>query len=69
MHRQLSLAVLPLLFTTQALAHPGHLAESAGHAHWIALAALALAVVIVAAGLWRKLAGARATAKAEGQRD
>jgi hypothetical protein len=66
MHRQLSFAAFPLLAAAPALAHPDHVAEQAGHTHWIAIAAIALAVVIVAAGVWRKLASAR-TAKAEGQ--
>ncbi|WP_425053224.1 DUF6732 family protein [Psychromarinibacter sp. S121] len=29
-----------------ALAHPGHLAEAAGHNHWIGLAALGAAVAV-----------------------
>jgi hypothetical protein len=33
-----------------ALAHPGHVAETAGHAHWLALGAIGLAA-LVAAGL------------------
>ena len=31
-----------------ALAHPGHVAETAGHAHWLALGAIGLAALIAA---------------------
>lgn len=37
------------------LAHPGHVAEQAGHTHWLALAAAGLAVAIVALGVARAL--------------
>ncbi len=51
------LTALPaLVFAAPALAHPGHVAEQAGHSHWLALAAGGVAVAIVAGGLvWRSL--------------
>ena len=53
----LTLAVLPGM----ASAHPGHLAEVAGHGHWLGAAALGAAIAI---GLWQGLKGRRG--KAEG---
>lgn len=53
MSRALRLAALPaFLIAAPASADPGHLAEQAGHSHWLALAALggALVVVVVIAG-------------------
>jgi len=32
-----------LALSTPALAHTGHIGESAGHSHWLAIAALAVA--------------------------
>jgi hypothetical protein len=59
----------PLLFmllAAPALAHPGHLAESGGHTHWLALMAVATALVIGGVGLVRLLARrGRASEKAE----
>jgi hypothetical protein len=49
-----SVAALPLLvLAAPAFAHPGHLAEQAGHGHWLALAAAAgaVAILVVAAAL------------------
>ncbi|SLN44608.1 DUF6732 family protein [Roseisalinus antarcticus] len=43
---------LLLLAATTADAHPGHLAEVAGHGHWIGAAAIGLAVLV---GIWGKL--------------
>jgi len=37
-----------LLSPLPALAHPGHLADLAGHSHWIALGGLALAGALAA---------------------
>ncbi len=46
-------AIIPLLLlASPAAAHPGHLAEVAGHGHWIAAGAIGLAVLV---GLWGKL--------------
>ncbi|EAQ26192.1 DUF6732 family protein [Roseovarius sp. 217] len=41
-----------LLSGTAAHAHPGHLAEVAGHGHWLGAAALGAAIAI---GLWSGL--------------
>ncbi|MBT9384729.1 hypothetical protein KM176_12745 [Pseudooceanicola sp. CBS1P-1] len=59
------LALLPL----PAAAHPGHLAEAAGHAHWLGAAALGAALAIAA---WQLLRGVKAKseedkAQAEGE--
>jgi hypothetical protein len=54
------LTLVLLLLPGAALAHPGHLAEVAGHNHWIAAAAIGAAVVI---GLYGALKG-RKTDKA-----
>ncbi len=49
-------AALPLLaLAAPALAHPSHVAESAGHSHWLALAALAAAIGVAAFGIGRAL--------------
>lgn len=45
-------AVLTLILTlaaTGASAHPGHLADLAGHGHWVGAAAIGLAIAL---GLW-----------------
>jgi hypothetical protein len=55
-----AIAMLAALLASPALAHPGHYAESAGHSHWLAAGALALAFIIVGAALWR---GRRAKAR------
>jgi hypothetical protein len=48
------LVALPFLaLATPAFAHPGHLAESAGHTHWLALAAFGGAVAIAVIGILR----------------
>ncbi len=36
-------ALPALAFSTPALAHTGHIGESAGHSHWLVIAALAVA--------------------------
>lgn len=57
MRRQLSLGSL-LVLPQVAEAHPGHIAEVAGHGHWVAGAAIGAAVVIgLLAGLMGKRAG------------
>ena len=45
---------LAVLLAGPALAHPGHLAEVAGHGHWLGAAALGAAIAI---GLWAGLKG------------
>ena len=51
---------------TAAQAHPGHLAEVAGHGHWLGAAALGAAIAI---GLWAGLKGKRDKAEAEAAED
>jgi len=54
-------AVLPVLVLAgPALAHSGHLAEEAGHSHYLALGALAAGLAIVVGGLVRSLRRRRA---------
>ncbi|WP_297772331.1 DUF6732 family protein [uncultured Roseovarius sp.] len=48
-----------LLAGTAAHAHPGHLAEVAGHGHWLGAAAIGAAIAI---GLWSGLRGRKDTA-------
>ena len=52
-----------LLTATGAQGHPGHLAEVAGHGHWLGAAAIGAAIAI---GLWGALKGRKdAAASAE----
>ncbi len=45
---------LPLIaLSAPALAHPGHIAEQAGHNHYVALGATILAAAIVVVGVAR----------------
>lgn len=44
--------LVPLLAPVAAAAHPGHLAEVAGHGHWLGAAAIGAAIAI---GLWQAL--------------
>lgn len=55
-----------LLIGTAAQAHPGHLAEAAGHGHWLGAAALGAAIAI---GLWAGLKGRKAAAEASEDAD
>jgi hypothetical protein len=55
------LAALP----ASALAHPGHYAEAAGHSHWLAAAALAVAGLITVAAVAGVLARRAKSEKAE----
>ncbi len=48
------MTMLPVFAGTPAVAHPGHLAEVAGHGHWLGAAALGAAIAI---GLWAGLKG------------
>ena len=41
-----TLIILAMLTPTLAAAHPGHLAELAGHSHWVAGAAIAAAAAL-----------------------
>ncbi|MEO0750556.1 MAG: DUF6732 family protein [Pseudomonadota bacterium] len=49
-----------LLLGSPALAHPGHLAEVAGHGHWLGAAAIGAAIAI---GLYAGLRGRKAKAE------
>jgi len=49
---------------TGALAHPGHLAEVAGHGHWLGAAAIGAAIAI---GLWAGLKGRKGKHVAEAE--
>lgn len=46
-----------VLFASAAAAHPGHLAEVAGHGHWIGAAAIGAAIALAA---WAALKGKKA---------
>ncbi|MGC8203063.1 DUF6732 family protein [Aliiroseovarius sp. PTFE2010] len=52
-----TMSVILILLPGAAMAHGGHLADAAGHDHWVAGAALAAAAAI---GLWGALKGKRA---------
>jgi len=45
------------MFATSATAHTGHLAEAAGHGHWLGAAAVGAAIAI---GLWAATKGRKA---------
>lgn len=47
---RLTLALFTILAANPALAHVGHLAEVAGHGHWVAVGAIAIALGIAALG-------------------
>jgi len=49
-------ALTALLGAGAAQAHTGHLAEAAGHGHWLGAAAIGAAIAI---GLWAGLRGRR----------
>ncbi|WP_375688940.1 DUF6732 family protein [Pseudooceanicola sp. LIPI14-2-Ac024] len=49
-----------------AAAHPGHLAEVAGHGHWLGAAAIGAAIAI---GLWQALKGRKDAAPDEAEAD
>ncbi len=60
---RLILTVLLSVTSQVAWAHPGHLADVAGHDHWVAGAAIGAAILI---GLWGALKGKKdADANAE----
>lgn len=58
--RSLLLSVILAGGATAAHAHPGHLADLAGHDHWVAGAAIAIAILT---GLYGALKGKSDTAK------
>ena len=53
---RLALPLILALAPGLARAHPGHLVDVAGHDHWVAGAAIGLAVLV---GLWGALKGRR----------
>jgi len=56
--------IAALLAAGGAQAHPGHLAEVAGHGHWLGAAALGAAIAI---GLWAGLKGRKDAEEAEAE--
>ena len=60
-----ALAVLAVLTASPALAHPGHLTETAGHTHWLALGTLAVAAGLGVAALGWRVARRRTEAAAK----
>lgn len=55
------LTLILSLFPGAALAHVGHLGEAAGHDHWVAGAAIGVAIAV---GLWATWKGRRDKDKA-----
>lgn len=55
---RLSLAVVLIVFAAPAFAHVGHIADVAGHGHWVGAAAIGLAVLV---GAYGKLKGKSST--------
>lgn len=51
---------------TAAQAHPGHLAEAAGHGHWLGAVAIGAAIAI---GLWAAAKGRKDADTAEADSD
>ncbi|WP_099826668.1 DUF6732 family protein [Oceaniglobus indicus] len=51
----------------RAMAHPGHLADAAGHDHWIAAAALGLAILLGVGALVRDRRHAKAERPVRGK--
>jgi hypothetical protein len=64
--RPIAAALLALL-PAAAAAHPGHVAEQAGHDHWIALGALAAAFAVTGWAWWRGRRGEAARGAAKGR--
>ena len=61
-----SLTIIFTLLATTAQAHPGHLADLAGHDHWVAGAAIGLAILT---GLYGALKGQKENAEPENQEE
>lgn len=51
---RLTLTCLLTLVAQSVAAHPGHLVEAAGHNHWVAGAAIGIAIAV---GIWGALKG------------
>ncbi|MEV8467385.1 DUF6732 family protein [Fluviibacterium sp. DFM31] len=64
--RTVLLSCLSLLAATMAQAHPGHLADLAGHDHWVAGAALGAAIAL---GAWAALKGRRKDQPSQAEAD
>ncbi|WP_101065569.1 DUF6732 family protein [Roseovarius salinarum] len=58
------LTICLILPAGAAGAHPGHVAESAGHGHWLGLAAIGAAIAL---GLWAGLRARRRSARTDAQ--
>lgn len=54
--------VAAIMAAGAAEAHPGHLAEVAGHGHWLGAAAIGAAIAI---GLWAGLKGRKGSEEPE----
>ena len=52
--KSILISALTLLWANAAVAHTGHLAEVAGHGHWLGAAALGAAIAL---GAWAALKG------------
>ena len=63
------LAIAATFVPGTALAHPGHYAEAAGHTHWIALGALALAGMATAVAVARTILTRRSRSRDKAARD
>lgn len=60
-----TLSLIAILFATSVQAHPGHIADIAGHDHWVAGAAVGIAVLV---GIWGAVKGrGRDTAETEAE--
>ena len=54
--KRLPLIALTLSIASPLAAHPGHVADSLGHDHWVAGAAIGAAIAV---GIWGALKGRR----------
>ena len=54
MKNPVAICLFATLLPGAALAHPGHIAEAAGHGHWIGLAAAGIAIGLA---IWAGLKG------------
>ena len=55
MRQSLAAAATLVASPGSALAHPGHLQETAGHTHWVAVGALSFAGLVTLAGIARSV--------------
>ena len=61
--------VVLVLLAGPAAADPGHLAEVAGHSHWVAGAAIGLAIALGLGGILKGKSKTEDKAEPEGQED